>query len=156
MKTPPLVEDQRRHCSHGFCHAVDPEDCVAPQHLVRGGFATGLCEQHFTVSGDTVVSAALEDDLVAVMWESVANAIRHGRATTVTVALCVDDETLSLVVTDNGRWTATADTASSGLAGLCERAAAWRGRAVVEHGDDLTRVVWRIPLDSTGHPLAGG
>ena len=114
------------------------------------------CEVDFTVSGDTVVSAALEDDLVAVMWESVANAIRHGCATTVTVALCVDDETLSLVVTDNGRWTATADTASGGLAGLCERAAAWRGRAVVEHGDDLTRVVWRIPLDSTGHPLAGG
>lgn len=114
------------------------------------------CEVDFTSSGDTMVSGALEDDLVAVMWESVANAIRHGGATEVTVELRADDETLSLAVTDNGKWAVTADAGSSGLAGLRSRAAAWGGRTVVEFGDCLTRVVWRIPLDSTGRSPSEG
>ena len=93
---------------------------------------------------------------MAVTWESLANAIRHGGATAVGVDLRAEAQTLSLVVTDNGRWTTGTDAASSGLLGLCERAAAWQGRAVIDHGDGTTRVVWRIPLDATGRPLIRG
>ncbi len=114
------------------------------------------CEVDFAAFGEAIVPGALEDDLVAVTWESVANAIRHGGATTVGVDLRADEAALSLVVTDNGRWAEAADAASSGIAGMRDRAVAWRGRAVVDHGDGVTRVVWRIPLDGTGRPLTGG
>ncbi|MEM9466654.1 MAG: ATP-binding protein [Actinomycetota bacterium] len=114
------------------------------------------CEVAFEASGDAVIPAPLEDDLVAVTWESVANAIRHGGASTVTVDLRAEPGTLSLVVTDDGRWVAAADSASSGLGGLYDRAAAWQGRAVIDHGDGATKVVWRIPLDATGRPLTEG
>lgn len=114
------------------------------------------CEVGFDASGEAIVPAALEDDLVAVTREGLANAIRHGGARHVDVALRADSRTLSVVVIDDGRWAANADAASSGIAGLRERAEHWSGRAVVDHGGEFTRVYWRIPLDASGHPLVGG
>ncbi len=114
------------------------------------------CAVEFDASGEAIVPGALEDDLVAVTWESLANAIRHGGATAVGVHLRSENDTLSLVVTDNGRWAKAVDAASSGLEGMRDRAVAWHGRAVVDHGDGTTRVVWRIPLDRTGRPLSRG
>ena len=111
------------------------------------------CTVDFATSGEAVIPGPLEDDLAAVTWESLINAIRHGGATTVGIELRSENEFLSLVITDNGRWIDTGDNASSGLKGMHDRAAAWHGRAVIEHGDTMTRVVWRIPLDTTGHPL---
>ena len=111
------------------------------------------CDVEFGASGEAIVPGALEDDLVAVTWEGLTNAIRHGGATSVGVDLRAEHGALSLDVTDNGRWAESTDAASSGLAGLRDRAIAWHGRAIVEHGDGATRVVWRIPLDATGRPL---
>ena len=110
----------------------------------------------FSVTGEAAVPAALEDDLVAVTWECIANAIRHGEATRVGVELRADAASLSVVVTDDGQWSNEVDTASSGLAGLRDRAATWHGRAVVDHSDAATRVVWRVPLDTSGRPLTPG
>ena len=114
------------------------------------------CEVSFAASGDAHVPGRLEDDLVAVTWESVANAIRHGGATSVDVVLRAEPGSLSLIVTDDGRWAAVTDAASSGIAGLAERASTWQGRAVVDHSDTATRVLWRIPLDVEGRPLTQG
>lgn len=114
------------------------------------------CEVSFVAFGEAIVTGPLEDDLVAVTWESLTNAIRHGGATKVGVDLRAENGTLSLDVTDNGRWATSTDSASSGLAGLHDRAIAWQGRAVVDHGGEVTRVIWRVPLDATGRPLTRG
>ncbi|MEM9200514.1 MAG: ATP-binding protein [Actinomycetota bacterium] len=104
-------------------------------------------------SGSLEPVDGLEDDLSAVIRECIVNAIRHGRASTVDVDLKVTDDALSVRVSDDGAWVTSVDPDSSGLAGLRERAARWQGRVVVEHGGEMTRVLWRIPLDTEGRPL---
>jgi signal transduction histidine kinase len=111
------------------------------------------CTVDFVTSGEAVIPGALEDDLAAVTWESLTNAIRHGGATAIGIDLRSENESLSLIITDNGRWIDVGDAASSGIEGMRDRAVAWHGRAVIDHGDGTTRVVWRIPLDATGRPL---
>jgi signal transduction histidine kinase len=111
----------------------------------------------FACSGELdEVPTGLEDDLAAVARECTTNAIRHGDAGRVGVELRIVADSLSLVVTDDGRWVESTDANSSGLDGLRRRAASWQGRVVVDHGDAVTRVLWRIPLDVEGRPLVGG
>ena len=81
-----------------------------------------------------------------------ANAIRHGGATRVDVSLSATDACLSLVVADNGTWLWPTDSASTGLTGLRERAVQWRGSLVVDHGDETTRIEFRVPLGAMGVP----
>ena len=110
------------------------------------------CVVELEVEGEMTVPAGLEDDLVAVLWEGMANAIRHGGATRIDVAVSATDASLSLVVADDGTWQWPADNASTGLVGLRERAARWRGSFTVEHGDRATRIEFRVPLGAMGVP----
>lgn len=110
------------------------------------------CAVGLQIEGEMTVPAALEDDLVAVLWEGMANAIRHGGATKIDVALSATDASLSLVVADDGTWRWPADHASTGLAGLDERAERWRGSLTVDHGDRATRIEFRVPLGAMGVP----
>ena len=111
------------------------------------------CDVAIDVSGDAEISAALEDDVVAVAWEAVANAIRHGGATRVHIEMSATRGTLSVVVTDNGRWSAEEDQLGTGIGGIHDRASYWGGRALVDHDGDATRVVWRVPLVTSGGSL---
>ena len=45
------------------------------------------CTVDFVTSGEAVIPGALEDDLAAVTWESLTNAIRHGGATAIGIDL---------------------------------------------------------------------
>lgn len=87
----------------------------------------------------------LADHAEAVVGETVSNALRHARATDLSVTVAVDGE-LVIEVTDNGTGT-SAGTAGSGLRNLADRAAELGGSCVVdvpERGG--TRVRWSAPL----------
>jgi len=115
---------------------------------VQTSSATRLtgCQVDLVVEGAATVPAALEDDLVAVAWEGMTNAIRHGRATAVDVALVALNGWIHLCVEDNGSWTSTGDVDSSGIDGLRARAQGWGGEVTVETGDESTRLEFRVPI----------
>lgn len=62
-----------------------------------------------------VESAPLSQNLYFIAQEAVNNAIRHGRATDIEIALGSDADTLTLTVRDNGRGLSERDNASSGM-----------------------------------------
>jgi signal transduction histidine kinase len=83
------------------------------------GFVPGL-----TVSGPlgNLQDAALVDDVVASLRESLTNVARHAHATAVTVDLVVGDGQLTMTVTDNGLGLPVSTNRRSGLANLRARA----------------------------------
>jgi two-component system, NarL family, sensor histidine kinase DevS len=68
----------------------------------------------------SVIEPVLADHAEAVVREAMSNAVRHGRATEIAIAMSVDND-LCIEVTDNGRGI-TAPGAESGLANLRSRA----------------------------------
>ncbi len=93
----------------------------------------------------SVVDPALADHAEAVMREAVSNAVRHANATTLTVAVSVDDD-LRIEVTDNGRGIDDNVTAS-GLSNLARRAEEMGGSFTVERvPTGGTRLRWSAPL----------
>lgn len=73
--------------------------------------------------------------LYRIVQESVTNAVRHGQASEVNVCLTVDDETLRLQISDNGRGGVAPEVSSEsrksggfGLLGMEERVLALGGR----------------------------
>jgi signal transduction histidine kinase len=108
-----------------------------------------------TVLGTGTDSAALTDDLLAVLRESLSNIARHAHATKVEVDLVVDDRHdtpgstwLTLQITDNGVGIG-ATGRRSGLANLNRRAQRHGGTLTLTpaepHG---TRLRWSVPLTS--------
>lgn len=99
---------------------------------------------------DTVVSSAQADQLLAVLGETLSNAARHARATTVDVSVEVADAAVRLRVADNGRGIDPAITRRSGLANLRQRAEEVKGTfsLSVNHPSG-TVVEWAAPLSST-------
>ncbi|MDG4830141.1 GAF domain-containing protein [Solwaraspora sp. WMMD1047] len=95
---------------------------------------------------DSAVPDAVRPDLLAVLREALANAVRHARASRVAVAVRVAGARLTLTVTDDGVGTDPA-AARGGLVNLRERAAQHGGefevRPVQPHGTELC---WTIPL----------
>ena len=148
------LADLRRISRGATVHDSCDLDRVASRLRLAANTVSRLtdCVVELTVEGDVIVPAGLEDDLVAVLWEGMANAIRHGGATRVDVSLSATDACLSLVVADNGTWLWPTDSASTGLTGLRERAVPWRGSLVVDHGDEHTRIEFRVPLGAMGVP----
>jgi signal transduction histidine kinase len=94
---------------------------------------------------DNSVSADVADHAEAVIREAVANAVRHARASELTVTVEAGDE-LTISVVDNGVGMPEV-TARSGLRNLERRAAELGGDLVVgsEPGGG-TRLMWHVPL----------
>jgi two-component system sensor histidine kinase DevS len=93
----------------------------------------------------SVVDAALADHAEAVVREAVSNSVRHAGASTLNVAVSVDDD-LTITVTDDGVGF-PATTTRSGLANLASRAEqCGGGLAVGAAPDGGTRLVWSVPL----------
>ena len=76
------------------------------------------CSISVDVDGDAEIEPALADDLIAFVWEGVANALRHGRAGHVALFLRADTLGLVLVVEDDGSWSDPEDDTGTGLHGL--------------------------------------
>lgn len=92
-----------------------------------------------------VTPPGLAEHAEAVVREAVSNAVRHARASELTITVSVDDD-LVIDVTDNG--VGIPDTvARSGLHNLARRAAETGGACVVQRLDEGgTRLLWTAPL----------
>jgi signal transduction histidine kinase len=96
---------------------------------------------------DNLVTGDLAADVEAVVREGVSNAVRHARASAVTVTLDVDEDVVVEVV-DNGRGI-DPEAPRSGLRSLQERARRRAGGiSVVCLEDGGTRLRWHAPLQS--------
>ena len=94
---------------------------------------------------DTLVDSALGDDVVAVVRESLANAVRHAEADRVEIAIAVRGAEVSIRIADDGR--GLGDTSRrSGLDNLKARAIERGGTfAVTAREGGGTVVDWRVP-----------
>jgi signal transduction histidine kinase len=93
----------------------------------------------------SVVDAILAGHAEAVVREAVSNAIRHGKATTLSVSVTVDDE-LVVEVVDNGCGI-SGEITGSGLTNLQERAQVLGGSFAIESvAMGGTSLRWSVPL----------
>jgi signal transduction histidine kinase len=93
----------------------------------------------------SVIDATLANHAEAVVREAVSNAVRHARATNLSVKVSVHDD-LSIEVVDDGVGIAPGVT-ESGLSNLRQRAQDVNGELVIENlpaGGTLLR--WSAPL----------
>ena len=90
--------------------------------------------------------AAVEVAAYRIASEAVANAFRHGQATTCTVQLSADGAHLHLDVCDNGTGIAPDAVPGVGLASMRDRAAELGGDLSVETGPSGTALHGRLPL----------
>ncbi|MGW3960594.1 GAF domain-containing protein [Amycolatopsis sp. NPDC005003] len=77
------------------------------------------------------VPTQLAEHVEAVVREAVSNAVRHAHASTVTVSIAVKDETIRVVVVDDGKGLPEG-ISPSGLGNLGDRAAAMGGRFAID------------------------
>jgi signal transduction histidine kinase len=91
--------------------------------------------------------AAVEVAAYRIVSEAVANAVRHGRASTCTVRLAAAGGQLVLVVADNGTGILPSASAGVGLASMHDRAAELGGDLQIETGSAGTVVRSRLPLE---------
>jgi len=93
----------------------------------------------------SVVDVTLADHAEAVVREAVSNAIRHGKATTLSVSVTVGDE-LAIEVADNGEGI-SGEITGSGLANLQKRAQEVGGSFAIETvAKGGTTLRWSAPL----------
>jgi PAS domain S-box-containing protein len=96
---------------------------------------------------DTVATAELTENVVAVLRETLTNTARHAHATEVQVMIEAGNE-LVVTITDDGTGADVFDREGGhGVHNLVERAQSFGGDATIAaiepHG---TRVVWRVPI----------
>jgi len=113
------------------------------------------CSVAIEVIGSAEISSMLENDLTAVAWEALANAIRHGQAREITIEIAATDARLTVTVIDDGQWrdpVESGDNDGTGIQSLITRAEQWGGDAHIVRVDDTTTVTWKVPLvtSSTG------
>jgi signal transduction histidine kinase len=94
---------------------------------------------------DFAVDAAVGEDVIAVLRETLTNVARHSGATAARVRVSVSDAELAIRVADNGH--GLGDTVRrSGLGNLRARAEQHDGSMAIETGPDGTTIDWRVPL----------
>jgi len=86
-----------------------------------------------TISADTPdrLSEAVEANAYFLTAEALTNAVKHARATHVTVSVNCDGQALILEIKDDGIGGASLETAGTGLKGMADRATALGGRFTV-------------------------
>lgn len=98
---------------------------------------------------DTLVDAALLQDLQAVLREGLTNVAKHAHATAATACVTVTATAVTVEVMDDGagiRGRPDTSTRRSGLANLDARAAARGGTSGLTRRDVATTLVWTVPL----------
>jgi signal transduction histidine kinase len=96
----------------------------------------------------TLVPDHARPHVLAVIAETMSNAIRHAGAATIDVAVGLEDATLSVTVDDDGRGMDPAVTRRSGLRNLESRARQLGGDVTISSGSRGvgTRVRWSVPV----------
>jgi signal transduction histidine kinase len=115
---------------------------VAQEMAAALGFAPSL---QLDGALDTAIPEDVAEHLLTALRESLSNAARHARATSVSVIVAVSDEVM-LTVRDNGVGIAPGGR-RSGLRNLEQRAAALGGSLAAGQADGGgTELIWRVPL----------
>ncbi len=133
--------------SHGLAVALEHE-------LERIAEAAGI-RWHFDSHGDDLrqPSTAMATDLFRMAQEALMNVVRHAKATRADVTLSITPEDIKLCVTDDGKGVANHDLQkedSFGIAGMRERALAWRGDVTLESNEPHgTTLCISLPIDET-------
>jgi signal transduction histidine kinase len=110
------------------------------------GFTPGLRLEGLV---DTHVPAAIGENILAVVRESLSNVARHANAGRADVAVAVERDEVTVSVTDDGVGLPTAGH-RSGLANLQARAAGLGGQfSAVTPRRGGTQICWRVPLPET-------
>jgi signal transduction histidine kinase len=124
---------------------------VARDHTAQLGFAP-LVD---LLGHPETVPHRMVDDVVAVIREALSNTARHAHATHASVIVDVTDQTITVVMTDNGRGIGE-PTRRSGLANMRHRAEQYGGFV------DFTppegggaRICWCVPLPAEAPPSTG-
>ena len=98
---------------------------------------------------DSLVSAELADDLVAVLRELLTNVVKHAHSKTVEIEVAIVDDTVKLAVDDDGRGI-SGSAPRSGLANVAERAALRRGDCrIAPRAGGGTRIEWSVPVGNS-------
>lgn len=119
---------------------------VIDDYLQRAGEASG-CEVSFTATPDDADWAAVPDatalEMYRIVQEAVTNAVKHSGAASIDVALDMQENGLSLTVTDDGT---PAERSGTGIGKrtMRQRAEAVGGRLTVERKDGKTIVQFII------------
>jgi signal transduction histidine kinase len=100
------------------------------------------------------VDQSMMFDLSRIVREAVANAVRHGKARTVSVEATAEDGELMLAIRDDGQgfpkaicWTdEDMDRTGAGPRSLRERVASLSGRLRIESGKRGTQIVMSVPV----------
>ena len=104
-------------------------------------------EPTVTINGDLDrIAPDVANHLVAVLHEALSNVARHAHATRASVTLTIDDDAISMVVSDDGSGVPTGSTRSSGTANIKGRAAQLGGTAQWSAGRPGTVLTIRVPL----------
>lgn len=107
------------------------------------GFAVGT---RFNGPIDTNVSGEVADQLLSVTREALSNAVRHSRATEVTVEVDADSTWVTLRVWDNGIGF-DGSGSGNGLANMAARAEALGGLFAVDGASNAgCSLQWRVPV----------
>jgi len=94
------------------------------------------------------VPATVAATAIRIIQEGVTNVVRHSRATRARLSVEIDDDALTIRLTDNGRGPGSSPGAGSGLRGMRERAAAHGGEVsltAAESGGAVLRAV--LPME---------
>ena len=98
---------------------------------------------------DNAVGSDIADDVVAVVREGLSNAARHARASSVSVSIAVDQNSVTIDVIDDGAGLAPSPSRRSGLSNLAARALRHHGvfrMTSREDGVSGTHMHWEVPL----------
>lgn len=103
---------------------------------------------HLTLTGaiDSLEDDVLVEHLLAVLTESLSNAVRHSGAETITVSVAVEDDALTMELADNG--CGFSETGSgNGLDNMVRRAAELNGSCIITSTPGKgTSLTWTVPL----------
>ncbi|GAB3147541.1 GAF domain-containing protein [Amycolatopsis stemonae] len=125
-------ETRLRHRLHDAIAELTDDALVQPTVSMAGPIDT--------------VPAQLAEQVEAVVREGVSNAVRHANASTVSVSVAVKDETIRVVVVDDGKGLAEG-ISPSGLGNLRDRAEAAGGTFTLGSGPEGgVRVEWTAPV----------
>ncbi|MCE3252876.1 MAG: two-component sensor histidine kinase [Cellvibrio sp.] len=90
--------------------------------------ALRLPQLQLTIEGELQLeSAELAEQLLLCIQEGISNALRHGRATQINLALQQQDKHITILLDDNGRGCTNTINPGSGLLGINERLEAFNG-----------------------------
>jgi signal transduction histidine kinase len=86
---------------------------------------------------------------VPTLREALSNVVKHAGASSVSIAVTVDDADIVLEVGDDGVGISSDTSGGRGTGNMAERALALGGRCELRTGDHGgTVVTWRVPRDS--------